>query len=909
MATVYELERLVTRLTGDASGLLRALNQGEAAINRYNNLTNQTHVRAMANSEAQIRAAERQMTLARGQINVLQAMMRAEESRIAVAERLIVTSTDPRIVANAISSAAAARARIMVNEARLGVAQDRIRMAQGQIAAAQAQMVTAEAAITNTGGILTRLSTIGQGMAGVFVALGSVALAGVGIAAIRISAQMEFLEQSFRGLIGSAETASTVLTELKQVALTTPFVYPDLINAAVELSAFGRSAEEIIPDLRMIGDISRGDATRFKEMVYIYGKIVEQGRLYQRDINQLAIRGVPVYLELAKSLGMIADNAKKVPKEVMVQLREQVRAGGIDSSMIEDMFKRITAPGGLFHGQTEKAMNTVKGLLSNVHEQAYLLMRDIGDTITQGLNLKPLLREIGAVTQAFNLWLTSLSSETREAIRVVIAVTAAFIVLAATVTAALIVWNLLTGNVLLIIGLIGGLIAATSAWVIKTGGMEEAWLKIKRAASDFWDFVRPILPWLSIALIAINPPLGLVIAGSALLARNWDEVKQAVEEFYDFIRPTLTATWSLIKTVGFALRDSLVYGWDSIVRAAGGAVAYLSRMWEQLGGSQINWTIAKEGIRDFVLFIEYGFLHAERVVQLAWELIKYGAIIAIDEIHKNLLTVPIVLIGAFVFMAKMVFDVFYKLFVGLVELIGEAIKTIWESILSGEVLNLADRLNKKIAEGTLNALRATVKEVNVFAEGIRKAVGKVEINTINMGGFDIPVGVKVEGLTKLRAESQKSVLEAMEGVNEGFAQFKASRLIAFVAQDAMDVIDVVLRKLVIPFMFAQEKVEELGKAGVTAGEQIQGAFQRVDATIYGSAEAISRLAEYTRNLPTQMQMSLGTAPKPLQVEHVINQRNEMDGNILDVLKMIDGHIIEGNAKASNTGIKAPGLGI
>jgi hypothetical protein len=252
----------------------------------------------------------------------------------------------------------------------------------------------------------------------------------IALEAVKTSAKMEALEASFRALVGSATEANALIQDLTNFALSSPFLTPQLLEAGIELAAFGRSAEEILPDLKMIGDISRGDAQRFKEMVYIYGKIIESGRLYQRDINQLAIRGVPVYIELAKMLGLVEENAKKVPKEVYTRIRGLVQTGQIDSEMIGEVFKKITAPGGLFFGQMEARMKTLTGMFSNLKEQIFTTMRNIGDTLVEGINLKPITLAVQQMAKEFSTFLKNLSPETKDAIRVVLTLTTVFLGLA-----------------------------------------------------------------------------------------------------------------------------------------------------------------------------------------------------------------------------------------------------------------------------------------------------------------------------------------------------------------------------------------------------------------------------------------------------------------------------------------------
>ena len=59
---------------------------------------------------------------------------------------------------------------------------------------------------------------------------------------------------SFSTLFGSRETAKTYLSELVNMANTTPFLYDDLTAMSKTLATFGYDAKSILPVLSTIGD-------------------------------------------------------------------------------------------------------------------------------------------------------------------------------------------------------------------------------------------------------------------------------------------------------------------------------------------------------------------------------------------------------------------------------------------------------------------------------------------------------------------------------------------------------------------------------------------------------------------------------------------------------------------------------
>ena len=101
--------------------------------------------------------------------------------------------------------------------------------------------------------------------------------------------------------------------------------------------AFGFSAEEVTQKLGMIGDVSAGLGQPIGDMIYLFGQIKTQGRAMTQDLNQFANRGVPIFDEVAKAMGVTKDQVKKLAEE-----------GKITYDVIEKAFQNMTGAGGKF---------------------------------------------------------------------------------------------------------------------------------------------------------------------------------------------------------------------------------------------------------------------------------------------------------------------------------------------------------------------------------------------------------------------------------------------------------------------------------------------------------------------------------------------------------------------------------
>ncbi len=77
-------------------------------------------------------------------------------------------------------------------------------------------------------------------------------------AGIGFNAMMQTANIGFATMLGSAQKADRFLSDLAEFAKVTPFEFPELVDAAKRMLAYGFAAEEVIPILTAVGDAAAG---------------------------------------------------------------------------------------------------------------------------------------------------------------------------------------------------------------------------------------------------------------------------------------------------------------------------------------------------------------------------------------------------------------------------------------------------------------------------------------------------------------------------------------------------------------------------------------------------------------------------------------------------------------------------
>lgn len=167
---------------------------------------------------------------------------------------------------------------------------------------------------------------------------------------------------SFSVMMKSADKAKQQMKDLYDFAVNSPLTFKETASSSKQLMAYGFTAKELIPTMKSLGTVAIATGHSLDDIAYVYGTLRSQGRAYSRDLMQFGMRGIPIYEELAKVMGVPADKIQKMASE-----------GKIGFKQVEQAFKNMTTGTGRFAGTIEGYMNTLTGktsMLTDMWEQA-----------------------------------------------------------------------------------------------------------------------------------------------------------------------------------------------------------------------------------------------------------------------------------------------------------------------------------------------------------------------------------------------------------------------------------------------------------------------------------------------------------------------------------------------------------
>lgn len=259
----------------------------------------------------------------------------------------------------------------------------KLKEAQAQLNTTAQGLKTAEGYMNSFGDAASGSSkslagAIAQGtiMAGVFSKLYAAALSaaeGFISSGIEYNAQIEKYTTGFTNMLGSAEAAQQVMSQIQEDAAKTPFDVASLTQANQYLISAGENASYARDTIMALGDAvsaTGGGNDELNRMAQNLQQIANTGEATAADIKQFAYAGINVY-------GILADYTGKSTTEVQNMT--------ISYDLLTQALQAASEEGGRYYNSMDTQSQTMNGRVStlkdNVSQLAGLLTGDLSSGV------------------------------------------------------------------------------------------------------------------------------------------------------------------------------------------------------------------------------------------------------------------------------------------------------------------------------------------------------------------------------------------------------------------------------------------------------------------------------------------------------------------------------------------------
>lgn len=279
----------------------------------------------------------------------------------------------------------------------------KLKEAQAQLNTTAQGLKTAEGYMNSFGDAASGSSkslagAIAQGtiMAGIFSKLYAAALSateGFISSGIEYNAQIEKYTTGFTNMLGSAEAAQQVMSQIQEDAAKTPFDVESLTQANQYLISAGENASYARDTIMALGDAvsaTGGGNDELNRMAQNLQQIANTGKATAADIKQFAYAGIDVY-------GILADYTGKSTAEVQKMT--------ISYDLLTQALQAASEEGGRYYNSMDTQSQTMNGRVStlkdNVKQLAGLMTSDLSSGI--GVAIGKLNDMVVAAQEAYKL--------------------------------------------------------------------------------------------------------------------------------------------------------------------------------------------------------------------------------------------------------------------------------------------------------------------------------------------------------------------------------------------------------------------------------------------------------------------------------------------------------------------------
>jgi len=190
------------------------------------------------------------------------------------------------------------------------------------------------------------------------------------------AASVEDLTIQLEVLTGSFETAKSLIKQFREEEKKSALNLEDYSKAAKTILAFGGSVQDIMPTLRMLGDVSMGNSDRFGSLALAFAQTTAAGRLMGQEVLQFVNAGFNPLEQISRDTG-----------RSMKDLKKDMEDGAISVTMVKQAFVNATSEGGRFFRAIDKGSSGTNAKINQFGAAVTELKVAFGTGFNDGLKV------------------------------------------------------------------------------------------------------------------------------------------------------------------------------------------------------------------------------------------------------------------------------------------------------------------------------------------------------------------------------------------------------------------------------------------------------------------------------------------------------------------------------------------
>lgn len=190
---------------------------------------------------------------------------------------------------------------------------------------------------------------------------------------VSVRGEFELQQRSMQVLLQNRDEANKLWQQTVELAVKSPFRVSELVSYTRQLAAYRIETDKLHETTRKLADVSAGLGVDMNRLILAYGQVRAAEYLRGTELRQFTEAGIPMLDELAKRFTELEGRTVRAG-----DVFERISKRMVSFEDVAAVFDKMTSAGGVFYRMQEEQSNTLKGMISNLHDSIDLMLNDIG---------------------------------------------------------------------------------------------------------------------------------------------------------------------------------------------------------------------------------------------------------------------------------------------------------------------------------------------------------------------------------------------------------------------------------------------------------------------------------------------------------------------------------------------------
>lgn len=215
---------------------------------------------------------------------------------------------------------------------------------------------------------------------------------------IKTGGELEKQHIALQSILGDVQNANTMFSQVKQLALQSPFTFSELNRDVKQLAAYGVEYDQLYDTTKRLADMASGLGVSFERIALAFGQVRSRGWLDGKELRQISYAGIPLLQKLSEYY------SKREGRKVSTsEVKTRISGRGVDFEDVKNVFWEMTDAGGQFYNMQLVLSETLLGRFNKLKDAWEIMLSEFAsDSNIVGSNLKHILNLVTNLVQALH---------------------------------------------------------------------------------------------------------------------------------------------------------------------------------------------------------------------------------------------------------------------------------------------------------------------------------------------------------------------------------------------------------------------------------------------------------------------------------------------------------------------------